>query len=83
MALKHKWPKHGWCRLLVKKSEGHFQWASTACHFVKGDGKCGQDPVKQLEKLLVNNLHRLDQLYLGILKEIFGDDDELTDDDDF
>ena len=41
------------------------------------------DPVNQLEKLLVNNLYGLDQLYLSILKEIFGDDEELTDDDDF
>ena len=82
-ALERKWPKHGWCQLLVEKSEGHFQWASTACRFVKGDGRRGRDPVQQLEKLLVNNLRGLDQLYLGILKEIFGDDDELTDDDNF
>jgi hypothetical protein len=80
MALKYKWPNNGWCRLLVEKSEGHFQWASTACLFVKGDGKYGQDPVKQLERLLRENLCGLDQLYLGILRQIFGDDDDLTED---
>jgi hypothetical protein len=81
--LEHKWPNNGWCQLLVEKSEGHFQWASTACLFVKGDGKYGQDPVNQLQRLLVNDLSGVDQLYLSILKEIFGDNNDLMDDDDF
>ena len=79
-ALEHKWPNNGWCRLLVEKSEGHFQWASTACRFVKGNGKYGQNPVKQLEDLLVQNLRGMDKLYLGILQRIFGDGEDLSDD---
>jgi len=79
-ALENKWPNKGWCRLLVDKSEGHFQWASTACRYVKGDGKRGHNPVKQLEELLVKNLRGVDGLYRSILEEIFGDGEDLTDD---
>jgi hypothetical protein len=74
MDLERKWPNKDWCRLLVEKSEGHFQWVSTACRYVKGDEKYGHNPVKQLEDLLVKNLTGVNKLYLGILKEIFGDD---------
>jgi hypothetical protein len=76
-ALEQQWPNKAWCTLLAKKSEGHFQWASTACLFVKSNG---QRPVQQLDRLLVKNLSSLNQLYLGILQEIFKDVDGLTDD---
>jgi hypothetical protein len=80
LALEHKWPNKDWCRLLVEKSEGHFQWASTACRFVKGDGKYGRDPVMQLERLLVgNHLIGLRDIYLAILKQAFGDNDLMDD----
>jgi hypothetical protein len=78
-ALKCKWPDNCCCRLSLEKSEGHLQWASTTCRFVKEDGRYGQDPVKQLEQLLVKNLCGVDQLYFGILKQIFGDGNEFTD----
>jgi hypothetical protein len=77
MDLEHKWPNNVWCKLLVERSEGHFQWASTACLFVKGDGKGGRAPVNQLEELLAKDLSGMDQLYLGILKQIFGDGKDL------
>jgi hypothetical protein len=76
-ALERQWPNKAWCTLLAKKSEGHFQRASTACLFVKSNG---QHPVQQLDRLLVKNLSSLNQLYLGILQEIFKDVDGLTDD---
>ncbi|KAF8465465.1 hypothetical protein JB92DRAFT_3135966 [Gautieria morchelliformis] len=79
-ALEQKWPNKAWCRLIVEKSEGHFQWASMACRFVKGGGKGGRIPVKQLEEPLVKNLTGMENLYLGILKQIFRDGDALTDD---
>jgi hypothetical protein len=31
-ALKCKWPDNCWCRLLLEKSEGHFQWVFTIHH---------------------------------------------------
>jgi AAA ATPase domain len=54
VALERKWPNKVWCGLLVEKSEGSFQWAATACRFVRGDGKY-RDPVDQMERLLVQN----------------------------
>jgi hypothetical protein len=39
LGLELKWPNNAWCWLLVEKSEGLFQWASTACRFVKGNGE--------------------------------------------
>ena len=79
-ALERRWPNKAWCGLLVKKSEGLFQWASTACRFVRGDGRHGLDPVEQLGILLasasqITHLSRLDQLYLNILRQIFGGGD--------
>jgi hypothetical protein len=79
-ALERKWPNKAWCQLLAERSEGLFQWAYTACLFVKGEGKYGRDPVKQLETLFIKNLCGLDQLYLDILKKIFGDGDDWVDD---
>ena len=73
--LERKWPNDDWCRLLVEKSEGLFQWASTACRFVKGDGLKGVDPVEQLDILLTSqspHLDVLDGLYLKILTQLFG-----------
>jgi hypothetical protein len=80
-ALERKWPNNVWRRLLVEKSEGLFQWAYTACLFVKGDEKRGLDPVEQLDILLSSasqsaHLSRLDRLYLEILTQIFGEGDD-------
>jgi hypothetical protein len=78
--LEQKWPKSHWCQMLVDKSEGLFQWASTACRFIKGDGEKVLDPVKQLG-ILVSSASRsaqrsqLDELYTRILKRIFETND--------
>jgi hypothetical protein len=34
--LDSRWPNKEWCRLLVYHSEHSFQWAATACRFIKG-----------------------------------------------
>jgi hypothetical protein len=74
--LERRWPNNEWCRLLVEHSEGVFQWASTACRFIRGDGESGLDPVEQMDVLLSStsrstHLNRLDQLYTGILTQKF------------
>jgi hypothetical protein len=76
-ALEHKWPKGDWCRLLAERSEGVFQWASTACRFIQGDGARGLDPVEQMDILLSStsrstHVNRLDQLYSEILNHNFN-----------
>ena len=73
--LEEKWPNSTWCQLLMEKSEGLFQWAFTACQFVKGNGKEGLDPTEQLSMLLSpfpqsNQSNHLDQLYIKILTQI-------------
>jgi hypothetical protein len=72
--LELKWPNDEWCRLLVERSEGVFQWASTACRFITGDGESGLDPVEQMDILLSSHLNGLDQLYTGILTQKFKTD---------
>jgi hypothetical protein len=37
------WPDQEWCRILVCHSQALFQWASTACNFIRGDGAAGLD----------------------------------------
>jgi len=78
--LEQKWPNSYWCQMLVDKSEGLFQWASTACRFIKGDGEEVLDPVKQLDILVSSasrsaQLSQLDQLYTRILTRIFKTND--------
>jgi hypothetical protein len=74
--LERRWPNKEWRRLLVEHSEGVFQWASTACRFIRGDGEEGLDPAEQMDELLSStsqstHLNRLDQLYTGILTQKF------------
>jgi hypothetical protein len=76
-ALERKWPSGDWCRLLAERSEGVFQWASTACRFIRGDGARGLDPVEQMDVLLSStsrstHVNRLDQLYSEILNRNFN-----------
>src|ERR1700754_3891772 len=75
---KTKGTNKEWLNALVVRSEGHFQWASTACLFIKGDGEGGLDPVEQMEILISSpdgrqgsKLERLDKLYMDILKHVF------------
>ena len=76
-SLERKWPNRQWCNLLVERSESLFQWAFTACRFVKGDGKRGLDPVEQLN-IVISSKRRggsLDQLYLDVLTQTFDASD--------
>jgi hypothetical protein len=82
-SLDHRWPDGAWCDLLVDKSECLFQWAFTACQFVKGNGKGGLNPAEQLDMLVSsvpqnNQSNHLDQLYLKILAQIFDSDNDLV-----
>lgn len=73
-----QWPGHAWCRLLTDKSEGLFQWAFTACRFIKGVGKAGQAPPARLKTILCSSISRpshLDQLYLEVLNQNVAEDD--------
>ncbi|KIJ58802.1 hypothetical protein HYDPIDRAFT_101954, partial [Hydnomerulius pinastri MD-312] len=71
-----RWHDQEWCRLLVHHSQHLFQWASTACNFIKGEGFAGLDPCKQLELLLSttggHSPHPLDVLYRTILGQLFN-----------
>jgi hypothetical protein len=60
-------------------AEGLFQWAFTACRFVKGDGETVVDHVKRLDVLLSpdyssTKLAPLDNLYLTVLKRKFAEE---------
>ena len=73
--LESAWPNQVWCRLLVRHSQHLFQWASTACRFIEGDGAIGLNIRERLKILLqrVNDVgvHPLDDLYRTILGQLF------------
>jgi len=73
--LESSWPDQEWCTLLVQQSQCLFQWASTACKFIRGDDSAGLDPCDQLEILLRadnhSGIHPLDNLYQTILAQLF------------
>ena len=73
--LESSWPNQEWCHLLVRQSQRLFQWASTACKFIRGDDSAGLDPCEQLEVLLRadsrSGVHPLDDLYQTILAQLF------------
>jgi len=73
--LESCWPDKEWCRLLVHHSQHLFQWASTACHFIDGEGAVGLDPRERLDGLLqaanTDGGHSLDKLYQTILNQLF------------
>ena len=77
--LEDSWPDREWCRLLVHHSQQLFQWASTACNFIEGEGAIGLNPRKRLNKLLqaanAGGGHSLDALYNTILSQLFVLDD--------
>ena len=73
--LNLKWPNNEWLDRLVVLAEGLFQWAFTACRFIKGDGKF-LDPVRQLAILLSPEFsakpsQALDKLYSEVLRRNF------------
>jgi hypothetical protein len=61
--LEARWPNHEWCSLLVKSSEGLFQWAAVTCHYI-------MDPYERLESFLETG-SGLDELYYKVLKQAF------------
>ena len=73
--LEFAWPNQAWCRLLVRHSQHLFQWASTACRFIEGDGAIGLNLRERLRILLQRednvSVHPLDELYRTILGQLF------------
>ncbi|KZT31837.1 hypothetical protein SISSUDRAFT_1067423 [Sistotremastrum suecicum HHB10207 ss-3] len=75
--LDDAWPDKSWLSELIKRSEGLFQWAFTACEYVL---EPGWSPEEQLKKLLSSTSastelvgpNMLDSLYRAILDNIFG-----------
>jgi hypothetical protein len=67
--LESKWPNKAWCRMLVGKSDGLFQWASTACRAIK-DGEGGVLPTEILTRFY-NLTSGLDELYTEVLRQSF------------
>ncbi|KAF8877489.1 hypothetical protein BD779DRAFT_1693506 [Infundibulicybe gibba] len=77
VALRTTWPPYEAIEQLVKKSSGHFIYASTVVKFIQeGHG----NPVDRLEAVLqapsATAFQELDQLYLHILRKA-GDPEEL------
>lgn len=64
------------CLKLVLKSEGLFQWAFTACRFIKGPVKRGWTPTERLSTILSSSSN-LDSLYFSILERIFDIEDAI------
>ncbi|KZS95329.1 WD40 repeat-like protein, partial [Sistotremastrum niveocremeum HHB9708] len=65
------WPDQSWIPILVRRSERLFQWAFTACEFVLYAP--GREPSESLEMLVSSSrLDGIDNLYSGILHNIFG-----------
>lgn len=70
-----RWPSEEWITRLVNMSDGLFQWAYTACHYIKGSGKGGVTPYERLDRLLSSNiLPGVDPLYKEILERLFPSD---------
>ncbi|KAI0342490.1 WD40 repeat-like protein [Trametopsis cervina] len=62
-----------WSMQLAERSEGSFQWAATACKFIKGSGKAGQTPDERMEIILVQEGRRvepLDDIYVRVLDSV-------------
>ena len=73
--LESFWPDQEWCRLLVHHSQKLFQWASTACNFIRGDDAVGLDLRERFEIVVQadndEGVHPLDKLYGTILEQQF------------
>lgn len=61
---------------LVGKAGTSFQWAATACRFIKSENSGGVDPREQLENVLKSD-HGLDALYTTIMAHYFNPTDAL------
>jgi hypothetical protein len=73
--LESCWPDQEWCRLLVHHSQTLFQWASTACNFIRGHGAAGLNLRERFEIVVQadnsESVHPLDMLYRTILEQQF------------
>ncbi|KAN0086005.1 hypothetical protein V8E55_007139 [Tylopilus felleus] len=73
--LESFWPGGEWCRRLRRHSQRLFQWASTACDFIRRIEVTELDLRERVEVLLqVDNtkgVHPLDKLYQTILEQLF------------
>ena len=69
-SLEKEWPNKRWCQMLVEGSEGHFQWASTACRAIK-DPKGVLPPTERLSNFIKPSASKLDGLYLEVLCQVF------------
>jgi hypothetical protein len=68
-SLESKWPNKAWCRMLIGKADGLFQWVSTACRAIK-DGEGGVLPSEILTRFY-NLTSGLDELYTEVLRQSF------------
>jgi len=71
--LEGRWPNHEWSSLLVKSSEGLFQWAAVTCHYIMNPYG-GKLPYEHLESFLETR-SGLDSLYYGVLNQAFQRND--------
>lgn len=65
-----KWPNKDRCRMLLKASDGLFQWASTVCRDIK-DGEGGLWPTEILT-CFCSLTRGLDALYTEVLNRCFN-----------
>lgn len=59
---------------LVERAGTSFQWAATACRFIRSEDVGGADPREQLENVLESD-HGLDALYTTIMARYFDSKD--------
>jgi hypothetical protein len=71
--LELEWPDEEWRRLLLKSSDGLFQWAFTACSAIKGR-KGALRPTERLTRFIASG-RGLDGLYSEILSQAFDPSD--------
>jgi hypothetical protein len=68
--LKEKWDE-SWVEGIVRRSDQLFQWAFTACKYIKGTTRMGNNPLEQLRFIIDSvGFNGLDSLYLGILEKL-------------
>jgi hypothetical protein len=71
--LEARWPNNEWCTLLVKSSEGLFQWAAVTCQYIMNPYG-GMLPYEYLESFLETR-SGLDNLYYEVLNQAFQRND--------
>lgn len=67
--LDARYTNGAWRRMIVHKAEGNFEWAATACRFIRGNGK-RVNPWKQFETIMATG-SQLYGLYTTVLHNLF------------